>query len=136
MNGMSNDQVLLTEAEAAILLQPHMQNKSARDWLANTRQNDYVLPYLILQGEPYYRQSEVLSFIFHALDSSARFVRVHNQLVNESRKSSDRRWQSHDRRIEAIHLRPGIERRRLYQPDRRLTGDPDRRVPASRRPLH
>lgn len=131
MDATSNDQILLTEYEAALLLQPHMQNKSALDWLVNDRQNDSVLPYLVSQGKHCYRESDVVFFILHALNPSARFVRVHNHLVTQSRKLSDRRWQGGCRRKEAIQLRPGIERRRSEHPDRRLSGDPDRRAQAA-----
>ena len=128
MDTTSNGQILLTEYETALLLQPHIKNKSALDWLINDRQQDAILPYVISMGEPCYREADVVLFIRQALNPSARFVRVDNHLVTDTRKSSDRRLQGGSRRIEATHLSPGIERRRRDHPDRRMFAYPDRRA--------
>jgi hypothetical protein len=127
----TSNHILLTEEETAALLQPHAHNKSIRAWLAKDRQQDPVIPFVLLQGEPYYRESDVVDFIIHALDPSARFVRVHNHLATEHRESSHRRRHADRRRGEAIQLQPGIERRRRDAMDRRLRGDVNRRSQAT-----
>lgn len=122
------DHTLLTEQEAAALLQPYVHNKSAMDWLANDRQRDPVIPFILLQGEPCYREGDLTFFIAHTLDAKVHFVRVNNQLHADHRSLSDRRRNGERRKSEAIHLRQGIERRRWGNLDRRLSGDSDRRA--------
>ena len=128
MGEFLNNNVFLNADEAAALLQPHMRNKSALDWLANDRRKDPAIPFVILQGEPCYREADVVNFVLHVLNPSARFVYLHNQLNTERRGSSDRRRHGERRGKEAIQLRPGIERRRQSQPDRRLRGNSTRRA--------
>jgi hypothetical protein len=130
MGNTIKNHTFLTMGEAAALLQPHIHSKFARDWLAYDRLKDPVLPFVIFHGEPYYRKLDVANFVVHVLNPSARFVRIHNHLVTESRKSSDRRRLDDRRRKEAIQLQPGIERRQRDQPDRRLRGDSNRRTQA------
>lgn len=119
--GDTSDHTLLTEQEAAALLQPFVHNKSAMDWLAHDRQHDPVIPFILLQGDPYYREGDLIFFITRMLDSKARFVRVDNQLRAERRNLSDRRRRER-RRHAATYLQQGIERRRRADPDRRLSG--------------
>ena len=126
--GDTSDHTLLTEQEAAALLHPYLHNKSAMDWLANDRQLDPVIPFMLLQGEPYYREGDLIFFITHMLDSKARFVRVNNRLYADHRNLSERRRSVERRKHKAIHLRQGIERRRWGGLDRRLVGVFNRRT--------
>lgn len=111
--------ILLTEQEAAALLQPYVHNKSAMDCLANDRQRAPVIPFILLQRESYYRGRDLIFIITCMLDSKARFVRVNNQLYPDHRNLSKRRRNGERRRGEAIYLWQGIERRRWVDPNRR-----------------
>lgn len=126
--GDTSDHTLLTEQEAAALLHHYLRNKSALDWLANDRQRDPVVPFMLLQGEPYYREGDLIFFITHMLDPKARFVRVNNRLYADHRNLSERRRHAERRKPEAIHLQQGIERRRWRTQDRRLSGGLNRRT--------
>lgn len=119
MADMLNNHVLLTSDEVAALLQPHMHHKSALDWLANDRRKDPAILFVVLQGEPYYRESDVVDFISHVLNPSAHFIRVNNHLNTERRELRNRRRHGDRRGNESIELQPGIERRRQDLPDRR-----------------
>lgn len=119
--GDTSGHILLTEQEAAALLQPYVHNRSALDWLAHDRQRDPVIPFILLQGDPYYRAGDLIFFITRMLDSKARFVRIDNQLHAERRNLSERRRNGERRKCEVIYLRQGIERRRRAEPDRRLS---------------
>ena len=121
------DHTILTEQEAADLLQPYMPNKSAMDWLMHDRQNDPVIPFILLGKSPYYRESDLIMFITRMLDSKARFVRINHLLYLDHRNVSERRGTSERRKREAILLRQGIERRRWTDLDRRLRGGVNRR---------
>ena len=121
------EHILLTEQEAAALLQPYMHNKSAMDWLAHDRQRDPVIPFFLLGKSPYYRERDLTLFITRMLDSKARFVRINHLLYLDHRNVSERRGNGERRRREAIHLRQGIERRRWTDLDRRLGGGMKRR---------
>lgn len=123
--GNTSDHTLLTEQEAAALLQPYVHNKSAMAWLAHDRQSDPVIPFMLLQGEPYYREGDLIFFVTHTLDPKARFIRVHNQLNIDHRNLSDRRGRSERRQHAMIHLQQGIERRR--RDSRRMRGESARR---------
>lgn len=128
MNG-EFDHILLTDQEAATLLQPHMHNKSALHWLANDRLHEPAVPFYILQGQPFYREKDLISFIIRALNPTAHFIRIGNHLYNDNRGKPDRRKRI-DRRINAeIALSPAVERR-LGQHDRRLSGLRERRAAA------
>ena len=127
---MSNkdDHILLTEQEAAALLQPHMHNKSAVHWLKNDRIHEPAIPFHLLQEQPYYLELDVLAFISRVLNPAARFVRVDNHVRTDNRKTSDRR-EHIDRRLNVkIVLAPGIERRRPGRDDRRSISNLDRRA--------
>lgn len=127
--GDASDHSILTELEAATLLQPYMpNNKSAMDWLAHDRQSDPVIPFILLLEDPYYREGDLTLFITRMLDSKARFVRINHLLYPDHRKLSERRGTGERRKREAIQLRQGIERRRHWTDlDRRLSGDINRR---------
>ena len=124
----ASDNVLLTDEEAAALLQPHMYKESITAWLANDRRNIPAIPFITLRGEPYYREADLVFFITHMLNPQARFVRLHAQLHIDHRNVSERRGNGERRGSDAIHLRQGIERRRWDDADRRFRGDFDRRV--------
>lgn len=126
--GDTSDHILLTEGRAAVILQPHMRNKSAAHWLENDRRYDPVIPFHYLQGQPYYLESDLVNFITKALNPAARFVRVRSQLLTDIRQVSERRRHS-DRRIsEGIVLSHLIERRDTDHFDRRLSGVLNRRT--------
>lgn len=116
---MNDNHILLTEQEAAAILQPHMRNKSALHWLENDRLHEPAIPFHFLQGQPYYLELDLLAFITRVLNPAARFVRIDNQLRTDNRSMSDRRKHA-DRRVNvAIVLSHGIERRRPGHADRR-----------------
>lgn len=126
--GDTPDHSLLTEQQAAALLQPYLHDKSAMDWLANDRQLDPVIPFMQLQGEPCYREGDLIFFITHMLDPKARFVRVNNWLYTDHRNLSERRRNGERRKSKAIHLQQGIERRHWGDLERRLSVGFDRRA--------
>ncbi len=125
----TSDHTLLTEQEAAALLQPYMHNKSAMDWLAHDRQRDPVIPFILLQEDSYYREGDLAFFITRMLDSKARFVRIHHHFCADHRNLSERRGKGERRKREAIYLRQGIERRRWTDLDRRLNSSNRRAHP-------
>ena len=125
--GDTSDHSLLTAQEAAALLQPYM-HKPAIDWLENDRKLAPVISFMMLQGEPYYREGDLIFFITHTLDPKAYFVRVNNRLYADHRSLSDRRRHGERRKREAIHLQQGIERRQWNGQDRRLSGNLGRRT--------
>lgn len=126
------DHILLTEHEAAAILQPHMRNKSALHWLENDRLHEPAIPFHFLQGQPYYLELDLLAFVTRVLNPAARFVRIDNHLRTDNRSTSDRRKHA-DRRMNAeIVLSHGIERRHPGHSDRRSSSGRDRRAqPAS-----
>lgn len=127
--GDTSDHTLLTEQEAAALLQPYVHNKSTLDWLANDRLRGPAIPFILLQGDPYYRESDLIFIITRMLDSKARFVRVNNRLYADHRNLSERRRNGERRKCEVVYLRQGIERRRRSDPDRRLSSSNRRAHP-------
>jgi len=98
------------------------------DWLANDRQLDPVIPFMLLQEEPCYREGDLTFFIAHTLDTKVLFVRVNNQLYADHRNLSERCRNVERRKSEAIHFRQGIERRRWGDLERRLSVGFDRRA--------
>ena len=69
--GDTSDHILLTEERAAVILQPHMRNKSAAHWLENDRRYDPVIPFHYLQGQPYYLESDLVNIITKALNAAS-----------------------------------------------------------------
>lgn len=125
------DHILLTEREAAAILQPHMRNKSALHWLQNDRLHEPAIPFYFLQGQIYYLEPDLLPFINRALNPAARFIRIDNRIRNENRSTSERRNRL-DRRINAeIVLSPGVERRQPGMLDRRMNNTQERRTRAA-----
>jgi diguanylate cyclase (GGDEF)-like protein/PAS domain S-box-containing protein len=82
---------LLTEQEAIAFLQPYMPNKSVNSWLANDRHHDPIIPFLLVQGQPCYMESDLENFVMRTLSISARFIRLNNRLTIDRRKSPERR---------------------------------------------
>ncbi|MES1982298.1 MAG: hypothetical protein V4443_07470 [Pseudomonadota bacterium] len=121
-----SDHILLTEQEAATILQPHMRNKSAQHWLENDRKHDPVVPFHNLQGQPYYLESDLIAFITHALNPTARFVRISNQLITDNRNKTERRTRT-ERRVSGEIMLSDLVERRASQIDRRSGRDNDRR---------
>lgn len=118
---------LLSEEEAVALLQPHLHNQSLASWLARDRQRDPVIHFVLIEGQPFYQEEDVVNFIKRLLAPSASFVHVHDHLINERRSKTDRRRQVDRRHAEWIRLQPGIERRHWGELDRRLRGELHRR---------
>ena len=121
------DQILLTEQDAAALLQPHMRNKSALDWLAYDRRLNPAIPFLRRNHEIYYPAADVVAFITRLMNPSARFVRMGQRLITEQRGLPDRRYQLERRHMGTPELNDGIERRVWGDLDRRLWGELSRR---------
>ena len=123
-----SDHILLTEQEAATILQPNMRNKSALRWLEIDRVRDPVIPFHFFQGQHYYLEQDLLAFITRKLNPAARFVRVDNQLRTDSRNDSDRRKIVNRRVNVEIALSLGIDRRQPGRHNRRMGGGLERRT--------
>ena len=122
------DQILLTEQDAAALLQPHMRNKNALDWLAYDRRLNPASPFLSRNNEIYYPAADVVAFITRLMNPSARFVRMGQRLIPEQRRLPDRRQQVERRHMDTAELEQGAERRLWGDLDRRLWGELSRRT--------
>ena len=122
------DQILLTEQDAAALLQPHMRNKNALDWLAYDRRLNPAIPFLRRNNEIYYPAEDVVAFITRLMNPSARFVRMGQRLIPEQRRLPDRRQQVERRHMDTAGLEQGTERRLWGDLDRRLWGELSRRT--------
>lgn len=120
-------QTLLTTAEAAALLQPHMGRKNALAWLLSDRRHDPLIPFLTAGGAVRYRSGDVIGFILRHLDPSARFAKAGRHLIAERRLLSSRR-SGRDRRSTGRVRETEVERRVSGDLDRRLRGDLDRRA--------
>lgn len=134
---------LLSEEEAADFLQPHMPNKSVKAWLAHDRQRDPIISFFMVQGHPYYLESDLEKFVIRTLNTSARFVRLNNRLCPERRNSQERRRSGNHGQMAGRALKPGIKRRRRDDADPRLPEDPERpegvglnRRARSKQPVH
>ena len=121
------DQLLVTEQEAAVLLQPHMRNKNALDWLAYDRRLEPAIPFVRRNNGIHYREADLIAFITHLLNPSARFVHIGQRLISEQRRLPDRRHRI-ERRMGMVELEHGIERRLWGDLDRRLWGELSRRT--------
>ena len=104
----TSDHLLLTEQEAAEFLQPHMPNKSVKIWLAYDRQSDPIIPFLLVQGQPCYLESDLERFVTHTLKTSARFIRLNKRLRPDRRNLHERRRNGG----QGADLQHGIKRRR------------------------
>lgn len=122
-----SDHILLNELQAAALLQPHMRNKSALQWLQADREHKPVIPSHIFQGQYYYLENDLRGFIIRTLNPAARFLRISNRLQTDQRSKSDRRSNFDRRKNTDIALTPGIDRRRPGS-DRRSNVLGDRRA--------
>ena len=122
------DQILLTEQDAAALLQPHMRNKNALDWLAYDRRLNPAIPFLRRNDEIYYPAADVVAFITRLMNPSARFVRMGQRLIPEQRRLPDRRQQVERRHMGTAGLEQSTERRLWGDLDRRLWGELSRRT--------
>lgn len=127
MDGTSDHHLLITQ-EAAALLQPYMRQKSALNWLVHDRQSSPVIPYVLLQGDYYYRERDLASFITRTLDAKARFVRINHLLQADHRALPERRRKHERRRTKTIGLQQGIERRQDPDLNRRQSTENDRRI--------
>ncbi|MEO6145513.1 MAG: hypothetical protein ABIT70_00390 [Sulfuriferula sp.] len=130
MDGTSDHHLLITQ-EAATLLQPYMRHKSALNWLVHDRQSSPVIPYILLQGDYYYRERDLASFITRTLDAKARFIRINHLLQADHRKLPDHRRMNERRRTKTMGLQQGIERRQAPDSNRRQSTDSDRRIRSS-----
>ncbi|OGT05203.1 MAG: hypothetical protein A2143_09040 [Gallionellales bacterium RBG_16_57_15] len=112
MMSETSDHSLLTEQEAAAFLQPYMPSKSAKAWLAYDRQRDPIIPLFLVQGQPYYLESDLENFVTRTLNASARLIRLNNRLYPERRNSLDRRRHGDHRPTAEGAPQHGIKRRR------------------------
>jgi hypothetical protein len=119
----TSDHSLLTEQEAADFLQPHMPSKSVKVWLAYDRQSDPIVPFVIVQGQPCYLESDLKNFVTRTLNTSARFVRLNNRLYPERRISQSRRKPSSHVPVAGGVSPHGIKRRRRDDIEFRLGAD-------------
>ena len=126
MDGITDHNLLITQ-EAAALLQPYMRHQSAMNWLVHDRQRSPVIPFILLQGDYYYRERDLVSFITQTLDAKARFIRINHLLHADHRNSPERRRKNERRKSKMITLQPVIERRKARNPDRRQSTDMDQR---------
>ena len=117
------DNTPLTEQEAAAILQPHMPDKSAKHWLERDRLRDPIIPFHLVQEQPYYLEADLRTFITHMFSQTARFVRIGNHLRTDVRNESDRRQHTSRRINVEIMLSHGIERRQPSRNDRRFGRD-------------
>lgn len=118
---------LLNETDAAEFLQPFLLHKNAGQWLASDRQQNPVISFLLINGQPYYAQDDLLEFI-DRLIKPARMYFINGVPAGIDRRSTEDRRSGIDRRATAeIQLQSNIERRHHVRPDRRLRGDLDRR---------
>jgi hypothetical protein len=76
--------------------------------LSHDRQSDPIIPFLLVQGQPCYLESELEKFVTHTLKASARFIRLNNRLHPERRNLLERRRNSG----QSVELQLGIKRRR------------------------
>ncbi|MHB1245234.1 MAG: hypothetical protein ACYCZH_02255 [Sulfuriferula sp.] len=127
MDGISDHNLMITQ-EAAALLQPYLRHKLAMNWLVHDRLRSPVIPFILLQGDYYYRERDLISFITHTLDAKARFIRINHVLHADHRKLPERRRKNERRRMKPIDLQRGIERRQAGNPNRRQSADRDRRT--------
>ncbi len=116
---------LLSEQEAAAFLQPYMPGKSVAAWLVHDRQRDPIVSFYMVQGRPYYRESDLQNFVTRTLNTSARFVRLNNRLVKERRNRVERRRPGDAGLNAGGALKHGIKRRRRDDLKLRLPEDVD-----------
>lgn len=118
---------LLTESEAAEFLQPFLLHKNAVQWLASDRQQNPVISFLLINGQPHYVQDDLLEFI-DRLIKPAKMYFVDGVPAGIDRRNGQDRRNGTDRRASAERqLQANIERRSFERPDRRLRGGLDRR---------
>jgi len=118
---------LLTESQAAEFLQPFLLHKNAAQWLASDRQQNPVISFLLINGQPHYAQDDLLEFI-DRLIKPAKMYFVNGVPAGIDRRSGQDRRDGTDRRANSERqLQANVERRRFERPDRRLRGDLDRR---------
>jgi len=104
--------VLLKEQEAADFLQPHMHGKSVKSWLVQDRQHDPIIPFILVQGEPCYLQSDLESFLEHTLNKSMRSFQANNRQYADRRCLHDRRKNGKHKQINGSSLQRGLKCRR------------------------
>ena len=121
----TSDQPLLSEQEAAAFLQPYMPGKSVSAWLVHDRQRDPIVSYYMVQGRPYYRESDLQKFVTRTLNTSARFVRLNNRLTKERRNRVERRRPGDEGLNAGGALKHVIKRRRRDDLKLRLPEDVD-----------
>ncbi len=100
-----------------------MPNKSVKAWLAHDRQRDPIISFFIVQGHPYYLESDLEKFVTRTLNTSARFVRLNNRLSPERRNSQDRRRSGDHGLMNVGTLKHGIKRRRRDDLELRVPAD-------------
>lgn len=124
---MDSNGKLLGEQQAAEFLQPFLLHKNAAQWLASDRQQNPVISFLLINGQPFYAQDDLLEFI-DRLVKPAKVYFINGVPAGIDRRVGVERRSGSDRRANAeIRLQEVVERRTDIRPDRRLRGDLDRR---------
>lgn len=120
-----DDALLLSLRETAGLLGRVMRGRDALAWLEADRRHDPVLPWLMRDGEVFYRAEAVLRLV-RLLDATAalRTGRVRRSGLDR-RRGHDRRQQG-ERRARWREASRWVDRRLGLRPDRR--SDLDRRI--------
>ncbi len=107
---------LITFAEAAALLQPHMKS-NASAWLdADQRAAPPQLRCAVVRGRRYYSASDVAAFVVRLLNPEAIIEGVPRDFTFAQRKRRERR-------VRQTPLPPHLERRNPNRPDRRNQRD-------------
>ncbi|MFO1380300.1 MAG: hypothetical protein U1F63_08035 [Chitinivorax sp.] len=124
---MDSNGKLLSDLQAAEFLQPFLLHKNAAQWLASDRQQNPVISFLLINGQPFYAQDDLLEFI-DRLVKPAKVYFINGVPAGIDRRTGMERRSGSDRRASAeIRLQEAMERRADVKPDRRLRGELDRR---------
>jgi hypothetical protein len=111
---------LFDRFEAGRVLQRYMPAKDALQWLEKDRERDPLLQYEVLNGQAFYRPTDLQHFV-------VQHIYPHAQIDFGLRRAGEDRRVHVDRRRNPLRvLGPLVERRHYDRPDRRGTM-PDRR---------
>lgn len=134
------DVPMLDAAQASAMLQRHMPDRNAAEWLANDRRCDPLIPAFGIEGSYFYREQDLIDFIYR-ISKSPQVRRNKERREGNERRAGQERRQVSDRRHRQIgdQVRMDLERRAKFRHDRRndldrrLWGGLDRRSGADRR---
>ena len=97
MKEISGDK-FLNEGEAAAMLQPFMPNKDALSWLGTDRRSNPVIPSSRLDGEIYYREADLVTFVRYSLRTKPLPRALVRRRMSDRRQMEERRHNSDRRR--------------------------------------